>query len=304
LGQDKVRNYKTRKEKNMNRNSLATLALAAGISVLVSGAASAQPMRVIGAKLEVVPRAYEGACPKLFTFKGSIETSGPGTVKYIFERSDGGIDTIVKTATFTVPPFHVNIPDHTWDLGGPGMTYDGWERIKILSPNAGFLSNKAEFHLKCTGSKDEKPKPDLIVTSFGFKGPVQGQGKCQPHSPVYIFEVTVKNQGTAPSPSSASLGNKALVQAMAQDKAGWGNGVFLNALAPGASQTVEIPVYYLMDDPKFMICKAPHPFMAIADPLGLVNESDETNNKKGPIKMGAPADCPKCNQAPEPATKK
>ena len=32
----------------------------------------------------------------------------------------------------------------------------------------------------------------------------------------------------------------------------------------------------------------------VADPLGLVNESDETNNKKGPLNMAAPADCPKC----------
>jgi hypothetical protein len=48
----------------------------------------------------------------------------------------------------------------------------------------------------------------------------------------YTFQVTVKNVGTAPSPSSASLGNKALVQAMASDYPGWGNGVFLNALAP------------------------------------------------------------------------
>jgi hypothetical protein len=257
-------------------------------------------MKVIGAKLEAVPPVYEGPCPTTIKFKGSIETDGRGTVKYIFERSDGGIDTIVKTVTSSAP-FHVNIPDQTWTLGGPGMTFTGWERIKILSPNAGFLSNKAEFRLKCTpgtqpgpgGGPTGEQKPDLVVTTFGFKGPVQGQGKCQPHSPVYIFQANVKNQGTAPSPSSASLGNKALVQAMAQDKAGWGNGVMLNALAPGASQTVDIPVYYLMSDPAFMINNAPHPFMAIADPLGLVNESDEANNKKGPINMGAPADCPK-----------
>ena len=64
-------------------------------------------------------------------------------------------------------------------------------------------------------------------------------------------------------------------------------------LAPGASQTVSIPVYYLMADPGFMVSHAPHPFMAIADPLGLVAESNEANNKSGPINMGAPAGCPK-----------
>jgi hypothetical protein len=275
---------------------------------------NAQPTNfaVIGAKLEADPRIYEGPCPTTIKFHGWIDTNGPGTVKYIFERSDGAIDTIVKTVTFVAPPFHQAIPDTTWTLGGPGFTYTGWERIKILSPNAGFLSNQAMFQVKCTGSGGTQPqpgtqpgttvpgtqptgtpgtpngKPDLVVLRFVLK---QYQGPCLPQTPVYIFIATVKNQGTAPSPSSASLGNKALVQAMAQDKAGWGNGAFLNALAPGAMQTVEIPVYYLMSDPAFMVGHAPHPFMGIADPLGLVNESDESNNKNGPLSVPAPVGC-------------
>lgn len=292
----------------------AILALAAACLMLsfASQTYAQANFAVIGAKLEADPRIYEGVCPTTIKFHGSIETNGPGIVKYIFERSDGGIDTIVKSVTFVAAPFHQNIPDTTWTLGGPGMTYTGWERIKILSPNAGFLSNQAMFQIKCRGGDQPPPtgtqpptgtvvgaqpgtpnrKPDLIVTTFGFTGPVQGQGQCRPQTAVYNFQVTVKNQGTATSPSSAALGNKALVQAMAQDKAGWGNGAMLNALAPGASQTVNIPVYYLMSDPTFMWLHAPHPFMAIADPLGLVNESDESNNKKGPINMGVPANCP------------
>jgi hypothetical protein len=93
--------------------------------------------------------------------------------------------------------------------------------------------------------------------------------------------VTVKNVGTAASPSSASLGNKALVQVMAQDKAGWGNGAFLNALAPGASQTVDIPVYYLMSEPAFMWTppNVIHPFFAIADPPTFTYESAPLENK-------------------------
>jgi hypothetical protein len=266
---------------------------------------SAQPTNfaVIGAKLEADPRVYEGPCPTTIKFHGSIETNGPGTVKYIFERSDGAIDTIVKTVTFVAPPFHQAIPDTTWTLGGPGFTYTGWERIKILAPNAGFLSNQAPFKVTCTGGTQPPPtgtqpgaagtpnpngKPDLVVVRFSLK---QYRSECRPQTPVYIFVVTVKNQGTAPSPSSASLGAKALVQAMAQDKPGWGNGAFLNALAPGAMQTVEIPVYYLMSDPAFMVGHAPHPFMGIADPLGLVPESDESNNKNGPISVPAPAGC-------------
>ena len=81
---------------------------------------------------------------------------------------------------------------------------------------------------------------------------------------------------------------------MAQDKAGWGNGALLNALAPGASQTVDISVYYLMADPAFMWTPSNvvHPFLAIADPLKLVDESKEADNTKGPIKMSKPLGCP------------
>lgn len=159
----------------------------------------------------------------------------------------------------------------------------------------------AEFYVDSASvevvSQDPCPqgKPNLIIEKFGFKGPSAPEpGNCTPGHAVYIFTVTVKNIGTAASPSSASLGNKALVQVMAQDKAGWGNGAFLNALAPGASQTVDISVYYLMSDPAFMWTppNVVHPFLAIADPLGLVNESNELDNKKGPIKMSKPLGCP------------
>src|SRR5207245_2308353 len=118
----------------------------------------------------------EGVCPTMIKFHGSIETNGPGVVKYIFERSDGATDTIVKSITFTTAPYHLAIPDETWTLGGPGMDYHGWERIKILSPNAGFLSNKAPFHIKCTGNPNQPPgtnpgtrpngQPDLVITAF------------------------------------------------------------------------------------------------------------------------------------------
>lgn len=91
--------------------------------------------------------------------------------------------------------------------------------------------------------------------------------------------------------SGASNG---LVQVMAQDKAGWGNGALLNALAPGASQTVDIPVYYLMSESAFMWTppNVVHPFLAIADLLKLVNETEEKDNTKGPIRMSKPLGCP------------
>jgi len=250
--------------------------------------------KVIRATLSAEPRQYKGPCPVRINFTGMIETDGPATVKYVFDRNDNAIDTNDRTFTLSGPPLQKPV-DTYWQLGGPGMVYDGWEQIRIVLPNAGFTSNKAPFHIECAGQPGGQGKPDLIVESFGFKGPsAPGPGNCHPQGAVYIFEVTVKNIGTAPSPASAALGNKALVQVMAQDKAGWGNGALLNALAPGASQTVDVPVYYLQADPAFMWTPptVSHPFLAIADPLGLVDESNEGNNNKGPINMGKPLGCP------------
>lgn len=267
----------------------AALALPAGAQPAVAAAAPAA--RVIGAKLEAQPRTYRGPCPVEIKFVGSIETAGPSAVKYVFDRNDGGIDTADRHFT-SAPPFHQPVGT-TWMLGAAGMHYAGWEQIRVELPtvSAGFKSNRADFEITCDAAPATDPgrarKPDLVVTEFGMKK----WGACEPQSAVYTFQVTVKNVGTAASPSSASLGNKALVQAMASDYPGWGNGAFLHALAPGASETVDIPVYYLQADPGFMVRHAPHPFNAIADPLGLVNESNEGNNTKGPINMGAPKGC-------------
>jgi hypothetical protein len=261
-----------------------------------------QKGKVIGAKLEAFPREYRGPCPAVITFKGAIETDGPATVKYIYTRSDNATDT--NDRHFTLGAAGTENVQTTWTLGGPGLpTYSGWEQISIELPNAGFTSNKAPFHITCEGQpggpgqpgRPAPGKPDLVIETFGFKGPAAPEpGNCHPNGAVYIFEVNVKNIGTATSPSSASLGNKALVQVMAQDYAGWGNGAFLNALAPGTSQTVDVPVYYLQADPKFMWSppNVHHPFLATADPLHLVAESNEGNNTKGPIVMGIPQGCP------------
>jgi hypothetical protein len=104
--------------------------------------------KVIGAKLEAFPREYRGPCPALITFKGTIETDGPATVKYIFKRSDGGIDTLDRH--FTLGAAGTQNVSTTWQLGGPSLpTFSGWEQISIELPNAGFTSNQANFSIVC-----------------------------------------------------------------------------------------------------------------------------------------------------------
>ena len=138
-------------------------------------------------------------------------------------------------------------------------------------------------------------KPDLVITAFGFTGPTANsvpKPTCDPRTVVYSFAVTVTNQGTGSSPSSASLGGKALVTVAAQDRAGWGASVPLPEIAPGTSTTVNADVLFLDAEPVYMV-KANHPFLATVDPDNLVAETDETNNTKGPLTMGPPAGCVK-----------
>jgi hypothetical protein len=126
------------------------------------------PHRVIGAKLEADPPRYKGPCPVTIKFHGSIETDGPATVKYIFKRSDNAIDTNDRHFTLAAAPFHQAV-NTTWTLGGPGMVYNGWEQIYIETPNAGFTSNQAHFHIACDGAPGNEPgghpagegKPDI-----------------------------------------------------------------------------------------------------------------------------------------------
>src|SRR5690242_6921980 len=51
--------------------------------LLLTATVMAQPnVRVVGAKLEADPANYVGVCPTVIKFHGSIETDGPGVVKY------------------------------------------------------------------------------------------------------------------------------------------------------------------------------------------------------------------------------
>lgn len=138
-------------------------------------------------------------------------------------------------------------------------------------------------------------RPDLAITAFGFVGPTANsvpKPPCDPNTVVYSFAVTVTNQGTGPSPSSASLGGKALLTVAAQDRAGWTASVALPEIGAGKSATVNADVLFLAADPPYMV-KANHPFLATVDPDNLVVETDDANNTKGPLTMGPPAGCEK-----------
>lgn len=273
------------------RNRWIILAVTVFLAVSMMGAAALESdaSPVITARLRAAPVNYSGKCPATIRFNGEINVQGmttsPLRVQYRFIRSDGAIAPI-QTLVFDrngTKPVH-----NTWTLGGAALpSYSGWQAIKILYPQD-VESNRASFTVKC--EPEQPKKPDLVIRSFGLKQ----WGKCQPNSMIFTFQVTVANIGTAVSPK---ITDKALVQAMDQHGNGWGNGVMLNAIPPGGSQTVLIPVYYLKNDPGHITGAAPHPFRAIADPLKLVDELREDNNMSGVINVDPRGIC---NQAQVP----
>jgi hypothetical protein len=136
-------------------------------------------------------------------------------------------------------------------------------------------------------------KPDLQITAFGFTGPTANsvpKPSCEPSTVVYSFTVSVTNAGTGPAPSSASLGGKPLLTVAAQDRPGWLASVPLPEIPAGKTVSATVDVLFLAADPPYMV-KANHPFLATVDPANAVDESDETNNTKGPLTMGPPAGC-------------
>ena len=104
--------------------------------------------KVIGIKTGVTPKDYKDVCPTKFIFTGAIITDGPATVTYRWERSDGATSP-VQTLNFGAAG--TQTVQTTWQLGGSGMTFSGWEVIHVLTPN-NMYSEKlpTAFNLICT----------------------------------------------------------------------------------------------------------------------------------------------------------
>ena len=105
------------------------------------------PLRISG-QLNVTPAHFKGKCPKEFKFNGRITVSGvtdPVTIKYKFVRSDGATAaeqelTFEKNGTQKVTD--------TWQLGGAGERFRGWEELIVTQPMQ-HKCGRANFTLMC-----------------------------------------------------------------------------------------------------------------------------------------------------------
>jgi hypothetical protein len=94
------------------------------------------------------------ACPVTFTFTATITYVGtaPVTLSYVWNRSDGAIQTTPDTISFTGPTSQpVPLASTTWTLGAAiplFQPFNGWEQVQLASQPV-TLSNRANFTLTC-----------------------------------------------------------------------------------------------------------------------------------------------------------
>jgi uncharacterized surface protein with fasciclin (FAS1) repeats len=134
--------------------SLAIVTLVFSFILLITASAHKQEFRVTEVVLKPDDPKPSGPCPVTVHSAGYITTNGRGTVKYTFTRSDG-VTAPVFTLEFKVAGTQSVSTD--WTLGDAATlpAYQGWQAIKILSPNEMESShNSGAFALSCGKAAD------------------------------------------------------------------------------------------------------------------------------------------------------
>lgn len=114
----------------------------------VKGDRGGARFRVVEATLSVSPSTYEGPCPKMITFEGTIRVAGSnGSLQYQFVRSDGVSSRPAALEFNNVDSKEVRT---TWTLGRPDASrrFIGWQAIQIIEPQR-LDSNQATFNINC-----------------------------------------------------------------------------------------------------------------------------------------------------------
>lgn len=136
--------------------------------------------RVISVTASVSPTSFTGPCPKNFTCSAVITVNTPGTVTYVWERSDGG-SSPTQSVTFTTTGSQTVSTGWPRDEAG---SY--WVRVRTLTPNE-VVSNEAHFSLTCQ---------QFAVTSVSLTvEPLIYTGPC-PASFICTATITVNGPGT------------------------------------------------------------------------------------------------------------
>ena len=139
---------------------LAALMLAALSSRFVGAAQRAA--RVTEVVLRSDDARLAGTCPVTVRFSGHITSDGPGTVTYTFTRSDGASG---PTRTLEFKEAGTQPVSTTWTLGDAQSpaSYEGWQALRVLSPNELESSRAAGSFVLTCGAPRPEPSPEKKV---------------------------------------------------------------------------------------------------------------------------------------------
>jgi len=133
-----------------------TISLFAVFAFITASATEASAYgRVVRASLRAERLGLINRCPTTVDFRGAITMSGPGSVRYTFERSDGATAPIYALHFTEAGTQEVST---SWTLG---RSYSGYEKLVVLSPNR-FESPEARFNLNCGGILIDPPLPPIV----------------------------------------------------------------------------------------------------------------------------------------------
>ncbi|MBZ5489591.1 MAG: hypothetical protein LAO76_01505 [Acidobacteriia bacterium] len=109
-------------------------------------------MKVMRVDFHAASTVYDGPCPFKFEFPGHIEASGPGTVFYEVEFSNGSKTNAVPLE-FAGP--ETQEIKAVWRIQQSHT--DAWAKLRILAPG-NSESEKASFTVTCQDSDPAKPR--------------------------------------------------------------------------------------------------------------------------------------------------
>ena len=138
----------------MHIASMKTQVLLGALTLGAFSIAGSQPPTGSVTKIESTarPKVFNGKCPATIRFTAVIYVSGPTTVEYQWERSDGATD---EKKTIQIRGKGMGVND-TWQLGDVGNHLKVWEKLHVISPNAMF-SLPAEAVINCRADGNTPP---------------------------------------------------------------------------------------------------------------------------------------------------
>ena len=111
-------------------------------SVWVKITVKSEPFAVTSVNLVAIPTNFVGPCPFPFQFIAEITVSGPGTITYFWERSDGGQ---YGNTSLNFDAAGTKTVTTTWAQAFPGAH---WTKIYIDIPNHQYFG-PGTFTLTC-----------------------------------------------------------------------------------------------------------------------------------------------------------